>query len=166
MIFPDDTTQPLQQQLEERDCTIENLKDSLNTIQLKIDSLKYDYVEEKSEILFFWNTLAKIESSGGIHLLGDNGKAKGPLQIHKGLVIDVNKMYNLSYTHDDMFDYTTSQYVGSLYLNMLAKRHYNIYKSLPTKFQLGRMWNGGFGLYNDNATLAYYNKLKSNYNIN
>ena len=40
MIFPDDTTQPLQQQLEERDCTIENLKDSLNTIQLKIDSLE------------------------------------------------------------------------------------------------------------------------------
>ena len=36
--------------------------------------------------------LIAVESSGNDMAIGDNGRALGPLQIHRGVVLDVNRI--------------------------------------------------------------------------
>ena len=38
-------------------------------------------------------SLVQVESRGNSNAIGDNGKAIGCLQIHKGVVEDVNRIY-------------------------------------------------------------------------
>lgn len=139
---------------------IQELTDSLNMTIIKLGDSEYKYVLESSRISYFWDAIAKIESSNGLFTTGDNGKAKGDLQLHAGAVIDVNKYYNTKYSHDDMYDRDKAIAVGSMYLNLNAKRFMKNYAKLPSEEMLARMWNGGYGGFNSNSTLGY--KIKFN----
>ena len=48
------------------------------------------------------SALIIVESSGNDLAIGDNGRAIGPLQIHRGVVLDVNKFTGSHYRHQDM----------------------------------------------------------------
>ena len=99
------------------------------------------------------SALIIVESSGNDMAIGDNGKAIGPLQIHKAVVLDVNRFTGSHYRHDQMTNRVAARQVCEAYL-----KHYG--KGCTTE-QLARKWNGG-GPAGDKkkATEAYWNKVR------
>ena len=98
------------------------------------------------------SALIIVESSGNDLAVGDGGKAIGPLQIHRGVVLDVNRITGSSYRHQDMTNRAQARAVCEAYL-----RHYG--KGASTE-QLARRWNGGPKGDTKTSTEAYWAKVK------
>ena len=98
------------------------------------------------------SALIIVESSGNDMAIGDNGKAIGPLQIHKAVVLDVNRITGASYRHQDMTNRAQARAVCEAYL-----KHYG---RGATPEQLARRWNGGPSGDKKQATDAYWAKVK------
>ena len=96
--------------------------------------------------------LIMVESSGNDLAIGDGGRALGPLQIHRGVVLDVNRITGSHYRHQDMTNRAQARAVCEAYL-----RHYGRGK---TTEQLARIWNGGPTGDRKAATLAYWRKVE------
>ncbi len=94
-----------------------------------------------------------VESSGNDQAIGDNGRAVGPLQIHRAVVLDVNRITGSNYRHQDMTNRVAARAVCEAYL-----KHWG--KGCTTE-QLARKWNGG-GPSGDKkkATEAYWLRVK------
>jgi len=93
-----------------------------------------------------------VESSGNDLAIGDNGRALGPLQIHRGVVLDVNRITGSNYRHQDMTNRVAARAVCEAYL-----RHYG---SGKTTEQQARKWNGGPTGDRKTATLGYWRKVQ------
>jgi len=98
------------------------------------------------------SALIIVESSGNDMAIGDGGKAIGPLQIHRGVVLDVNRITGTHYRHQDMTNRAQARAVCEAYL-----RHYG--KGASTE-QLARRWNGGPRGDTKTSTEAYWAKVK------
>jgi len=98
------------------------------------------------------SALIIVESSGNDLAIGDNGRAIGPLQIHRGVVQDVNRITGSHYRHQDMTNRVQARAVCEAYL-----KHYG--KGCTTE-QLARRWNGGPTGDRKSATEAYWAKVK------
>ena len=98
------------------------------------------------------SALIIVESSGNDLAIGDGGKAIGPLQIHRGVVLDVNRITGSSYRHQEMTNRAQARAVCEAYL-----RHYG--KGASTE-QLARRWNGGPRGDTRPSTEAYWAKVK------
>jgi len=98
------------------------------------------------------SALIIVESSGNDLAVGDGGKAIGPLQIHRGVVLDVNRITGSNYRHQDMTNRAQARAVCEAYL-----RHYG--KGATTE-QLARRWNGGPKGDTKTSTEAYWAKVK------
>ena len=98
--------------------------------------------------------LIVVESSGNDLAIGDGGKAIGPLQIHKAVIVDVNRITGSNYRHQDMTNRAQARAVCEAYL-----RHYG--KGASTE-QLARRWNGGPRGDTKTATEAYWRKVQRN----
>ena len=98
------------------------------------------------------SALIIVESSGNDLAIGDGGKAIGPLQIHKAVVLDVNKFTGSHYRHQDMTNRAQARAVCEAYL-----RHYG---KGATPEQLARRWNGGPTGDRKTSTEAYWAKVK------
>ena len=98
------------------------------------------------------SALIIVESSGNDQAIGDNGRALGPLQIHRGVVLDVNRITGSHYRHQDMTNRVQARAVCEAYL-----KHYG--KGATTE-QLARRWNGGPTGDRKSATEAYWAKVK------
>ena len=94
-----------------------------------------------------------VESSGNDLAIGDNGRAVGPLQIHRGVVLDVNRFTGSNYRWESMTNRAQARAVCEAYL-----KHWG--KGCTTE-QLARKWNGG-GPSGDKkkATEAYWLRVK------
>jgi soluble lytic murein transglycosylase-like protein len=83
--------------------------------------------------------LMSIESGGQPNpatCVGDNGRAIGILQIHKLVVVDVNKAYGTRYVWpDDCKDPVKSKDIATKYLTLHGKG--------KSPEELARIWNGG-----------------------
>ena len=87
------------------------------------------------------SALIIVESSGNDQAIGDNGRALGPLQIHRGVVLDVNRITGSSYRHQDMTNRAQARAVCESYL-----RHYVTEKRIgrkPTIADFAKVWNSG-----------------------
>ncbi len=98
------------------------------------------------------SALIIVESSGNDQAIGDNGRALGPLQIHRGVVLDVNRITGSHYRHQDMTNRAQARAVCEAYL-----KHYG--RGATTE-QLARRWNGGPTGDRKSATEAYWAKVK------
>ncbi len=98
------------------------------------------------------SALIIVESSGNDQAIGDNGRALGPLQIHRGVVLDVNRITGSHYRHQDMTNRVAARAVCEAYL-----KHYG--RGATTE-QLARRWNGGPTGDRKSATEAYWAKVK------
>ena len=98
------------------------------------------------------SALIIVESSGNDLAIGDNGRAVGPLQIHRGVVLDVNRITGSSYRHQDMTNRVAARAVCEAYL-----RHYGRGK---TTEQQARIWNGGPTGDRKQATVAYWRRVQ------
>jgi len=99
------------------------------------------------------SALIIVESSGNDQAIGDNGRALGPLQIHRGVVLDVNRITGSHYRWESMTNRAQARAVCEAYL-----KHWG--KGCTTE-QLARKWNGG-GPSGDKkkATEAYWLRVK------
>ena len=105
-----------------------------------------------SEILIA--TLIMVESGGNDFAVGDEGDAIGCLQIHKGVIADVNRVYGLTYRWpESAYSRENSVCICRLYL-----KHYA--PAGATDEQLARIWNGGPKGYKKRATLGYWRKVE------
>jgi hypothetical protein len=99
------------------------------------------------------SALIIVESSGRDNAVGDGGRALGPLQIHRAVVVDVNRFTGSSYRWESMTNRAQARAVCEAYL-----RHYG--KGCTTE-QLARRWNGGPQGDRKSATLPYWRKVEA-----
>jgi hypothetical protein len=99
------------------------------------------------------SALIIVESSNNDLAVGDQGKAIGCLQIHKAVVLDVNRITGSNYRHSEMTNRVAARAVCEAYLKYWGKG--------CTTEQLARKWNGG-GPSGDKkkATEAYWLRVK------
>ena len=105
------------------------------------------------------SVLISIESSGQDHAIGDGGLARGPLQIHKEVVSDANRISGKRFQWSRMTNRAEAREVAEIYL-----RHYATPQRLGrtvTPQDVARIWNGGPMGYKSKATLPYLNKFNS-----
>lgn len=100
------------------------------------------------------SALMIVESSGNDQAIGDNGRALGPLQIHREVVIDVNRITGSHYRHQDMTNRVAARAVCQAYLE-----HYGRGKSLEDQ---ARIWNGGPTGHKKAATVSYWRRVQKN----
>jgi len=100
------------------------------------------------------SALIIVESSGNDLAIGDNGRAIGPLQIHRGVVQDVNRITGSHYRHQDMTNRVQARAVCEAYL-----KHYGRGK---TTEEQARIWNGGPTGDRKPVTLAYWRRVQRN----
>lgn len=98
------------------------------------------------------SALIIVESSGNDMAIGDHGKAIGCLQIHREVVLDVNKFTGSHYRHQDMTNRAQARAVCEAYLKHYGKG--------ATPEQLARRWNGGPSGDRKTSTEAYWAKVK------
>ena len=98
------------------------------------------------------SALIMVESSNNDLAIGDQGRAIGCLQIHKAVVVDVNRITGSHYRHQDMTNRAQARAVCQAYLT-----HYG--RGASTE-QLARRWNGGPAGDRKSATEAYWAKVK------
>jgi hypothetical protein len=96
--------------------------------------------------------LIAVESGGRDSAIGDQGRALGPLQIHRAVVVDVNRFTGSHYRHQDMTNRAQARAVCEAYLT-----HYG--RGATTE-QLARRWNGGPTGDRKTATLGYWRKTE------
>ena len=100
------------------------------------------------------SALIIVESSGNDRAVGDQGRAIGCLQIHRGVVQDVNRITGSNYRHQDMTNRVAARAVCQAYLE-----HYGKGK---TTEQQARIWNGGPTGDRKPVTLAYWRRVQRN----
>ena len=100
------------------------------------------------------SALIIVESSGNDQSIGDQGRAIGCLQIHKAVVLDVNKFTGSHYRHQDMTNRVAARAVCQAYLE-----HYGRGK---TTEQQARIWNGGPTGDKKEATVTYWRRVQKN----
>ena len=93
-----------------------------------------------------------VESSNNDLAIGDQGRAIGCLQIHKAVVLDVNRITGSHYLHQDMTNRVQARAVCQAYLTYYGRG--------ATTEQLARRWNGGPTGDRKTATVAYWAKVK------
>ena len=98
------------------------------------------------------SALISVESSGNDLAIGDQGRAIGCLQIHKAVVLDVNRITGSHYKHSEMTNRVAARAVCETYLKAYGKG--------ATTEQLARRWNGGPTGDRKSATEAYWSKVK------
>jgi hypothetical protein len=96
--------------------------------------------------------LIAVESGGRDSAIGDQGRALGPLQIHRAVVVDVNRFTGSNYCWESMTNRAQARAVCEAYL-----RHYG--RGATTE-QLARRWNGGPTGDRKPATLPYWRKIE------
>lgn len=100
------------------------------------------------------SALMIVESGNNDQAIGDQGRAIGCLQIHKAVVLDVNKFTGSHYRHQDMTNRVAARAVCQAYLE-----HYGKGK---TTEQQARIWNGGPTGDRKQATVAYWRRVQRN----
>lgn len=98
------------------------------------------------------SALIVVESSGNDLAIGDNGRAVGPLQIHRGVVQDVNRFTGSNYRWESMTNRAQAREVCAAYLT-----HYG--RGATTE-QLARRWNGGPTGDRKTATVDYWRRVQ------
>lgn len=98
------------------------------------------------------SALMIVESSGNDQAIGDNGRAVGPLQIHRGVVVDVNRITGSHYRWESMTNRVAARAVCQAYLE-----HYGRGK---TTEQQARIWNGGPTGDRKPVTLTYWRRVQ------
>ena len=112
--------------------------------------------------------LISVESGGNDMAVGDNGMARGALQIHLGVVTDVNKLLSggipeQHFSHEDMHDGEKAALVCKIYLEHYGRKYASKTRKVAGYEELARIWNGGYHgtLYNSGATDGYWEKVKN-----
>lgn len=97
-----------------------------------------------------------VESGGYAGAVGDGGRALGVLQIHAGVIVDVNCRFGTAFLHEDALDPVKAKEICRLYLKAYAPA-----RASPKT--LARIWNGGPTGHKKASTLEYWKKVETKY---
>ena len=98
--------------------------------------------------------LISVESSGNDLAKGDHGKALGPLQIHKTLVQDVNRIHKTRFEWQRMTNRSEAVAVFTLYVQTYAPN--------GSDEDIARLWNSGPAYQQKRrATDLYWRKVRN-----
>lgn len=100
------------------------------------------------------NALVKVESKGVRTATGDKGRAVGVLQIHKGVIDDVNRQLKTKYTYADRWNEAKSMEICRKYLLIYGGKN-------ATDEKYARIWNGGPQGHKKISTRKYWSKVQS-----
>ena len=100
--------------------------------------------------------IKEVETNNRHDVIGDGGKAFGVLQIHRAVVLDVNRFYNTNYLHKEMWQENCAEEVYHLYIAMGINRYLKKYDRYPSEKRIVQMWN--FGIYQEPYDNGYYKK--------
>ena len=93
------------------------------------------------------------ESGYGRNIVGDGGRALGPLQEHPCIVDDANMILGVKkYTYDDRMDLSKS-----IEMFLIYQEFYNPTRSIE---KAARIWNGGPNAMKYTGTIAYWESVK------
>ena len=104
--------------------------------------------------------LIMVESGGRDSAVGDNSRALGCLQIHAGVVADVNHIYGTSFRHEDAKDRQKAVAICQLYLRHYCHDYERRTKKPATPEIASRIWNGGPIGFRKSATDKYWSLVK------
>ena len=96
--------------------------------------------------------------TGNRPLVGDHGRAIGPLQVHAEAVADVNRRFGTRYRLNEMMDRRKAAAVLNGYLWIYATPA-RLGRAV-TDMDRARIWNGGPSGWRKTATLAYAAKFR------
>ena len=105
--------------------------------------------------------LIMTETGGDDSAIGDKGLAYGALQVHQGVIDDVNRIYGMKLTHKDMFNRHNAIFVCFAYLRYWTLQYYKKTKKMPTYEVLARIWNGGPEGYKHKDTDEYWAEVET-----
>lgn len=91
---------------------------------------------------------------------GDDGKAFGTYQIHKEVILDVNRLYSTNFQLHHADSASTAKNICQLYLVYWGARYEGATGRAPTYEVYARIWNGGPKGYSKNSTEVYWAKVK------
>ena len=83
---------------------------------------------------------------------GDNGRAVGALQMHKGAVDDVNRYYKTNFSYSDRSDFPKARLMAGLYVRMWMEKH--------REEIAARIFNGGPRGWEKLSTKKYWEKIE------
>lgn len=116
---------------------------------------------EETNLLEIANVLKEVETNNNPNAVGDGGLALGNLQIHEACVIDVNRYYGTTYTHQDAKNPKIAQDIFVKYLSLGIELYTLRCGYPPSEDEIVRMWNGGiYRGYEYTDTLPYLAKYK------
>jgi|TARA_R100000482_G_C5113545_1_gene141814 hypothetical protein len=104
--------------------------------------------------------LIAVESGGDPNAIGDDGEAVGVLQMHRGVIDDVNRIFGTDFIYDDRYEEQMSRTIAILYLSYWGGRFEDNTGMKVTAETYARIWNGGPNGWNKKSTDAYWQKVK------
>ncbi len=140
-------------------CVIDSLNLEIDTLNKKLDIFDFqiDFKPLQNQFNSLLDAIIRVESRGNdsAHAIGED--AVGCLQIRRTMVDDVNRILkrkgvDIRYTYHDRWDRNKSIEMFNIFVN-----HYK----LTTAEDIARCWNGGPRGADKDATVYYWNKVKS-----
>jgi hypothetical protein len=124
------------------------------------------FTTNKLELLDIAETLKQVESNNTPEAIGDGGLAFGVLQIHEPCIMDVNKHYGTTYTHEDAKDPQIAEDIFVKYIDLGIKLYKLRCGTEPNEYDIVRMWNGGiYRGYEYESTVPYLEKYLTYRNL-
>lgn len=102
--------------------------------------------------------VAWIESSGNPKAVGDNGKALGLYQLHKGVIDDYNKENHVLNTHSDALEPITAHKIAKWYLTIKIPKYLKYYGLKDTLANRLTAYNMGIKAVREKRTAKKYLK--------
>lgn len=103
--------------------------------------------------------LIAVESGGRDNAVGDGGAAIGALQIHRSVVVDVNRIAGTQYTHQQMTNRIAARRVCEIYLSRYVTEKRIGRK--PTVADFAKVWNSGPDGFKKTCSDRYALKVQS-----
>ena len=116
-------------------------------------------------ILMLIPALIAVESGGNWNAIGDNGRARGALQIHRACWQDGCEELGVQWDYETgAHDPTKAKAVCKAYLTRYGRAYERRTGRKATPEVLARIWNGGPTGYKKKATERYWRKVKTRLN--
>ncbi len=121
--------------------------------EVEIDTLNLDKL---------FSAISIVESQNNPNAVGDDGNARGIIQIHEVCIKDINnRCYGYDkYTWDDAFCPDKSKKMFMDYSKWIIKNRGHKYPSLSHEELIAKHWNGGYNFYNKQSTIHYWDKVQ------
>ncbi len=139
---------------------LDNIEVVIKPQEQQDDEIVYNIPQSKRISLF--SAMSNVESNNNPSKVGDNGKARGILQIHEICIREINnKCYGYNkFTWDDAFCPKKSEEMFNVYSKWIVENRSHLHPNLSHDELIARTWNGGYNFLNKGNTIRYWDKVR------